>query len=192
MMLPVFLGAFASPDDLPKGYDRLFVCIGRSNVGKSSLVNALTKSSISRTSRTPGRTQTINAFSVGPKTMLVDLPGYGFAKHAQEKRALLETRIYDTLTKLAPTSIFLLIDAYVGLTRLDTEMLTFLNEEGLPYVVLANKVDRLNQKERALQERAIRAELGAHIPVVFCSSVKETGLGDIRELLNRMTKKTPS
>ncbi len=185
MSSPVFIGAFASPSELPTRYDHVYVCIGRSNVGKSSFVNTLTKSTISRTSRTPGRTQTLNAFSYGKHTLLLDLPGYGFAAHAREKRNLLETRIYDTLTQLRPTKIFLLIDACVGITALDEEMLVFLETEHLPHIILANKIDKLTQKERAAQERAIRAGLPPDAELIFCSAAKGTGFGEIRGMLTR-------
>ena len=176
-----FLGAFASPADLPPGYDRRFVCVGRSNVGKSSFVNALTGTRISRTSATPGRTQTINAFAVAPRTMLVDLPGYGFAKQSKSQRELLESRIYQTLTELRPlTRLFLLIDANVGLTALDQEMLAFLQTEGIPFTILANKADKLNQKERAAQERLLKTHLPEGVPAIFCSTLKETGLAEVR------------
>lgn len=183
-MSPAFIGAFASVNDLPSGYDRVFVCVGRSNVGKSSFVNTLTHSTISRVSGTPGRTQTINGFSIGPHKLLVDLPGYGYAKHAKQLRDTLETRIHETITSLNPlTRVFVLIDSAVGITSLDEEMLAFLRAEGVPFTVLANKADKLNQKERAAQERSISARLEEHEEVIFCSAKTSLGFSDIRQIL---------
>ncbi len=183
MTYPAFLGAFASPQDFPSGYEHLYVCVGRSNVGKSSFVNAFTKSSISRVSATPGRTQTLNGFAVAPKVLFVDLPGYGYAKYAKSLRATLEERIYETLTQLRPDRVFIIIDACVGVTALDREMLAFLESEHLPFTVLANKVDRLNQKERFAQEKAIRAEIGEESPLYFISAEKQTGIAEVRSLM---------
>jgi GTP-binding protein len=183
MTYPAFLGAFASPQDFPSGYDRLYVCVGRSNVGKSSFVNAFTNSSISRVSATPGRTQTLNAFAVAPRTLFVDLPGYGYAKYAKSLRETLEERIYETLTQLKPDRVFVVIDAYVGITALDREMIAFLAAEQQPFTILANKVDRLNQKERYACEKAIREEFGGDIPTAFISAEKRTGIAEVRSLM---------
>lgn len=183
-MSPAFLGAFASVNDLPKGYDRVFVCVGRSNVGKSSFVNALTNSSISRVSSTPGRTQTINAFSIGPRQLLIDLPGYGYAKHAKELRRQLEERIYETITAVQPLSrVLVLLDSAVGVTTLDEEMLEFLRAEAIPFTILANKADKLNQKERSTQEKAIVSHLRDTEEVVFCSAKTSLGFSAIRQLM---------
>lgn len=183
-MTPAFIGAFASVHDIPKGYDRIFVCVGRSNVGKSSFVNALTHSSISRVSGTPGRTQTINAFSFGSRQLLIDLPGYGYAKHAKERRQELESRIYETVASIEPlTRIFVIIDSAVGITDLDQEMLAFLRAEHLPFAVLANKADKLNQKERFAQEKAICSHLSADEEVIFCSAKTAYGFTSIRQLM---------
>lgn len=183
-MSPVFLGAFASVSDLPKGYDRVFVCVGRSNVGKSSFVNALTNSTISRVSSTPGRTQTINAFSIGTRHLLIDLPGYGFAKHAKELRRSLEERIYETITSVKPlTRVFILLDSTVGITALDEEMLDFLRAEAIPFTVLANKADKLNQKERSTQEKSIFSHLLESEEVIFCSAKTALGIPLVRQRL---------
>lgn len=183
-MTPAFLGAFSSVNDLPNGYDRVFICVGRSNVGKSSFVNALTHSAISRVSSTPGRTQTINAFSIGPRQLLIDLPGYGFAKHAKELRQQLEERIYETVTSVKPlTRVFLLLDSAVGITALDAEMLNFLRAEGIPFTILANKADKLTQKERAAQEKAITLHLLDTEEVIFCSAKTSLGFSIVRQLM---------
>ena len=185
MTSPTFLGAFAAPGDLPRGYDRRFVCVGRSNVGKSSFVNAITSSKISRTSATPGRTKTINAFVVGPHTLLLDLPGYGYAKQSREERNVLEGRIFETLTELdGLTRVFVIVDARVGITALDQEMIAFLHTQNLPFTIMANKVDALNQRERVQQERLIRSALTEQDDLVFCSAEQGTGLASVRQVLN--------
>lgn len=185
MSFPTFLGAFTTPQDLPKKYERAFVCVGRSNVGKSSFVNALTSSKISKVSSNPGRTQTINVFSLSPNSALIDVPGYGYAKHSKELRQELETRIFATLTNTQHLKrVFLVIDAFVGLTALDQEMIAFLTAEHIAFTVLANKADKLNQRERAQQEKTLHAQLPADASLLFCSAKTGTGFGEIRQLLN--------
>ena len=183
-MSPAFLGAFTSPADLPKSFDRVFVCVGRSNVGKSSFVNALTASTISKVSSTPGRTQTINAFSIAPRTLLIDLPGYGYAKQDKALRSELESRIFTTLTETPSIQrVLLIIDAFVGITDLDREMLAFLETQQIPFAVLANKADKLSQSERARAEKELHNILAPTAILIFCSAKTSAGFAEIRHLL---------
>lgn len=184
MSSAAFLGAFVSPSNLPKGFDRVFVCVGRSNVGKSSFVNALTSSSISKVSSTPGRTQTINAFSIAPRTLLIDLPGYGYAKQQKELRSELESRIFSALTETPSIQrVLLIVDAFVGITELDREMIVFLETEKLPFAIVANKVDKLSQSERAATEKRLRAAIDSDTPIIFSSAKTGLGFPQIRQLL---------
>ncbi len=184
--LPAFVSSYVDPTLVPvRPQDRLVTLVGRSNVGKSSLINALAGTAISRTSGTPGRTQTLNLFRLSERQYLLDLPGYGFAKHAKASRDELEARIHATITAFSGPErpIWLITDGAVGLTDLDQEMLAFLRVERRPFVVVANKCDKLTQKERAAQEKSYRSALLAHEPLVFCSTKTKEGLGALRQQL---------
>ena len=125
-----FLGSFNSYKDIPYSEIKEECCfIGRSNVGKSSLLNAITKTKkLAKTSKTPGRTQSINVFEISNKINMIDLPGYGFAKVSKVMRENLMTLIEDYIEYREKLKhVFLLIDAKVGIKNSDIDMLDFLN-----------------------------------------------------------------
>lgn len=136
--------------------------LGRSNVGKSSLLNRLVgQSGLAKTSQTPGCTQLINFFRVEEKLHLVDLPGYGYARvprsETQKWRALIESYLLNrSILKLS----VLLIDSRRGWMQQDRELRAWLEFHGRPYLVAATKIDKLNQKEEFHGLAAIREELG--------------------------------
>ncbi len=141
--------------------------VGRSNVGKSSLIASITQNrSLVKVSNKPGKTSEINFFLINKKSYLVDLPGYGYAKvDPKEKEKLRKLIIwYLTASGAKPKRVVLLLDVKVGITPFDEEMMAVLREEGHPFVIAANKADKLNQKELAAQLRVIReASLGAEV-----------------------------
>ena len=167
---------------------------GRSNVGKSSLINSLLgRKSLARVSSAPGKTITINFYDVDKKLFLVDLPGYGFAKRRPEDKAQWSalTDGYFTnnpnldLLKL----VIQLIDSRVGPTADDEMMLRFLSESGIPFIVVATKCDKLNATER----RAATEKLHGHpdiptdTPILFYSSLKGEGRADLWKLIANAT-----
>lgn len=123
--------------------------IGRSNVGKSSTLNTLFGKSVARVSKTAGKTREINFFLVDDKVYFVDLPGYGYAQVSAKIAEKLRKRIiwYFTESEMKPRLTVLILDAKVGITPLDEDMLDILEEEGHEVLVVLNKVDKLNQKE---------------------------------------------
>jgi len=144
-----FLKCLTKVEDLPIGNKPHVAFVGRSNVGKSSLINHLTmQKSLARVGAKPGRTQTINLFEVDKRYFLVDLPGYGFAKMSQDKRAGFVDMISRYLA-LAPNlkMVLLIIDANVPPTDLDREMLVFLQDAGVPTVIVLNKIDKLTKTQ---------------------------------------------
>lgn len=179
-----FAGAISSPEGRPPVLALPeFAFAGRSNVGKSTLINRLTKSpGLARTSSTPGRTQQINFFLLPEKLVFADLPGYGFAKVPERIRAVwkplleryLESR--DTLR-----AIVVIIDARRGLGGEDEVLLEFAQRCARPAIVVANKIDKLRQAERSRLQR----ELSARIPD-FIAFSGTTGEGE-RELWKRLT-----
>ncbi|MBQ8510706.1 MAG: YihA family ribosome biogenesis GTP-binding protein [Clostridia bacterium] len=123
---------------------------GRSNVGKSSLLNKLVgRKSLARVSGSPGKTITINFYRVDKKLYIVDLPGYGFAKRAPADKAKWSALTDSYFTSGTMTAVAQLIDLKVGATADDEMMLDFLNQNGIPYFVIATKADKLNKTDRA-------------------------------------------
>ncbi len=125
------------------------VCfVGRSNVGKSSLINALANQKIARTSNTPGRTQLINYFQNDDNKFIVDLPGYGFAKMPQKelkKMSMMVEEYFADRTQLIMT--FCLVDSKIGITSDDLDMFSYLESVGRPYFIIATKSDKAKQSE---------------------------------------------
>lgn len=156
---------------------------GRSNVGKSSLLNALCmQKGLARTSKTPGRTRLINVFLTGPDRWIVDLPGYGFATGPAEEREGWRAMIEGYLTS-RPTlrMVYVLVDAEVGPTPLDHQMIDWLRSADLPYRVVATKCDRVKPSRQLAQRQNVAAVLGLEPgDVAWVSADKGTGLPDLR------------
>ncbi len=151
--------------------------IGRSNVGKSSILNSLTgKPGMARVGIKPGKTTEINFFLINKTHYFVDLPGYGYAAGAQKDREKLRKLIiwYFTSGEAKPHKVVLILEAKAGLTKFDEQMIKILNEEMHPYVVVLNKVDKLAQNE--LSEQLAKIKKAAGKSKIMQTSV-ETGQG---------------
>lgn len=159
---------------------------GRSNVGKSSLINTLlVRKKLARVSSTPGKTITINFYDIDKKLFFVDLPGYGFAK-----RTLAEKKEWSALTDGFFTAnksidrlslIVQLVDSRIGITEDDATMIDFMNGNELPYIIVATKVDKLNATERKNNLAAIASHpiLAEGTPVIPFSSLKNEGRNEL-------------
>jgi len=163
-------------DDRPE-----FAFIGRSNVGKSSLINMLTgRKGLAHTSKKPGKTQMINYFLIDHQWHLVDLPGYGYAKISKKKRQQWERMIQDYLVKrLQMQCAFVLIDSMVPPQPLDIEFVNWLGEMHIPFVLVYTKTDRLKPEEEAENIKAIQTtllETWEELPQQFITS-SEKGKG---------------
>ncbi len=158
-----------------------FAFIGRSNVGKSSLLNMLTgKKGLAKTSSTPGKTQLINHFIINNKWYMVDLPGYGFAKVSQERRASWEVMIMDYLTKRKSLMvIFVLVDIRVPPQKSDIDMINKLGGKNLVIAIIFTKTDKLTKTKINNQSVIFKNELLKHweeAPQYFLTSAS-TALG---------------
>ncbi|MDR1941584.1 MAG: ribosome biogenesis GTP-binding protein YihA/YsxC [Endomicrobium sp.] len=118
---------------------------GRSNVGKSSVINALClRKNLARTSKTPGRTRSINVYSVSMRRWLIDLPGYGFARVSPKEKELWRDMIEGCiLERKSKKTVYIIIDAFVGPTELDFSMAEWLKQYEVPFKIIANKCDKL-------------------------------------------------
>ena len=193
---------FAGPVTFVKGVvamsglppaDRLEVCFaGRSNVGKSSLINALTgRKTLARASNTPGRTQEINYFALGEERYLVDLPGYGYAEApvaiVAKWQALLKQYLSGRVTL---RRAFVLIDARHGVKAVDEEILKLLDRSAVTFQAVLTKVDKINRTEREAVIEQVKGALGKHPAaypeIVVTSSEKGEGIETLRALIATM------
>lgn len=188
-----FLKGVVAMDGLP-GDDRIEVCFaGRSNVGKSSLINALTgRKGLARASNTPGRTQEINYFTLAESHYLVDLPGYGFANAPLpviEKWQKLLKRYLSGRVSLRRA--FVLIDSRHGVKAVDDEIMSLLDSSAVTFQVVMTKADKVKEKDREKTMDQVRQALSNH-PAAFpelvvTSSEKGWGLPTLRALIANLT-----
>ncbi len=180
--LPQFIGAFDDLNTLPTVDLPEFAVIGRSNVGKSSLLNAITGfSKLARVSSTPGRTQTLNFFNWDNQIMLVDLPGYGYAKASKVDVQKWQERMHMYLFgRRQLRRVFLLIDSRHGIKDVDLIMMKECDDAGVGYQIVLTKVDKIGQKEMQEAVAAVHAiskkHPAMHPDVLATSSESKCGI----------------
>ena len=167
---------------------------GRSNVGKSSLINTLlARKSLARVSSSPGKTITINFYDVDKSLFLVDLPGYGFAKRAPADKAQWSalTDGYFTQNKNIDrlSAVIQLIDSRAGITKDDEMMIDFMNSSEIPYIIVVTKMDKLNATERKANLEAISSDpiIAEGTPIVPYSSLKNEGRAELWREISKFT-----
>jgi len=166
---------------------------GRSNVGKSSLLNAVTgRKSLARTSGTPGHTRQVNFFNLNQRLMLVDLPGYGYAKASKKEIKGWNHLIYDYLRGRVPLKrVMLLIDSRHGIKPNDEEMMRFLDDMAVPYQIILTKCDKGNKAESEAQVEATAPCLQTHAAalnqVLATSASKGFGIKELRAEIARIS-----
>lgn len=159
--------------------------VGASNVGKSSLINSLTRTpGLAITSSQPGRTKQINVFLINKKIYLLDLPGYGYAKASKVEREKIQKLIgwYLFQSHYVPKTVVLLIDAYTGLSKNDLEMIDMLEEEGKNIVIVANKIDKVKKSQQLNVVKKIKEQVEVH-KVVAYSSKEKIGYKELSKLV---------
>jgi GTP-binding protein len=166
------IGSEGLPDD---GFPQI-AFVGRSNVGKSSVINTLTGvKNLAISSSTPGRTLQLNFFLINENCYFVDLPGYGYSKISLKQAEKMRKMImwYLESEEKAPSKVVLIIDANVGPTKFDVEMMDLLTENGHAVVVVANKIDKVKSSEMVRKKRAIHEKLDTENIVYFSTKTKK-------------------
>lgn len=188
-----FLLGAAGLEQIPETEIPEIAFAGRSNVGKSSLINALTgRNALARTSHTPGRTQQINFFDLNSVITIADLPGYGYARAPKDQVAKW-TRLVNAYLKgrRQLVRVMLLIDARHGIKDVDRKVMKMLDDAAVSYQVILTKADKLKEKAQLAMIEKTAAELSTHIaayPFIHLSSSHKTaGIENIRADIGRIT-----
>ncbi|MBC5586334.1 MULTISPECIES: ribosome biogenesis GTP-binding protein YihA/YsxC [Bacteroides] len=178
----------------PAGTFPEYAFIGRSNVGKSSLINMLTaRKGLAMTSATPGKTMLINHFLINKNWYLVDLPGYGYARRGQKGKDQIRTIIEDyILEREQMTNLFLLIDSRLEPQKIDLEFMEWLGENGIPFSIIFTKADKLKAGRLKMNINAYLRELSKQweeLPPYFISSSESrTGRTEILDYIESINK----
>ncbi|TPE58067.1 YihA family ribosome biogenesis GTP-binding protein [[Mycoplasma] falconis] len=164
--------------------DKQIVFWGRSNVGKSSLINALAKQKIAKTSSTPGRTRLINYFETDTQKIVVDLPGYGFAimgkKHQEKVAGIIDFYFRNDKSEKV---VLILIDGKVGFQQIDLEMIDYLNFLNIKFDIVITKIDKANQSQKhKVKQQALTFK--NEINIFMVSANKNIGIDELREFYN--------
>lgn len=175
-----FVGSFEKVSALPNTHFPEYAFVGRSNVGKSSLINAVVGAPVARTSNTPGRTQSLNLFNVDDRAMIVDLPGYGYARVARSDAMRWLFRLEEYLRgRRQLKRLFILIDSRIGPRDSDLDLMDFCDANAIPYQIVYTKKDKRVREEK--QMRINHTDHGAMVPeIIETSAEKKTGLDPIR------------
>lgn len=184
-----FVGSSTRVSGKPERSLPEFAFIGRSNVGKSSLINMLCNNrKLAMTSATPGKTRLINHFLINDRWYLVDLPGYGYAKVDKAGREAIAEVIRDyIMNSREMVTLFVLIDSRHDIQRIDTDFIAELGEHGIPFSLIMTKCDKKGPNALAAQverDKEILLQEWEELPEIFCSS-SQTGMGR-DEILNHI------
>jgi GTP-binding protein len=190
-----FICSSADVRNCPKSDLPEYAFIGRSNVGKSSLINFLTnRNKLARTSSTPGKTQLINHFLVNDEWYLVDLPGYGYIKTGKSKREVLKKLISDYILKRTNLAcLFVLADARLEPQKNDLEFITWLGMHQIPFVLIFTKTDKISSGQFDKNRKKFESLLmqsWVKLPAIFKTSVlKKTGRDEVLDFIEKTNKR---
>jgi GTP-binding protein len=186
-----FITSASKVEECPVAQYPEFAFVGRSNVGKSSLINMLAQRKISKVSATPGKTQLMNFFLINDARYLVDLPGYGYAKYNKEDRTQWMDTMQDYLIQRASLKlVFLLIDGSILPQQIDLDFMQVLQEEHIPFVIIMTKTDKCTQKDLHKHLTLLQIQTQKilhHSTAVFqVSNTKNKGKEQILEYIQEM------
>ncbi len=166
--------------------------VGRSNAGKSTLINALCeKKNMARVSQIPGKTRTINVYEVRPYRWIVDLPGYGYAVGPESDKAQLGLMIEGYLSSRNNLCmVFVILDAVVGPTKLDFLMINWLKQKDCPFSIIVNKIDKVGPSKLDLRKKEITGQMAVDAADIFwLSSKKKIQIEPLRKLIAKLLDK---
>lgn len=178
--------------DYPEQLNNMeFAFVGRSNVGKSSLINSITgRKKLAKTSKTPGRTQLINYFKINNEFFIVDLPGYGFAKVPKEMKAEWGKTMDRYIASPRKKLVFVLLDIRRIPSQEDIEMLVYLDHHDIPFKIIFTKMDKVSNNEKFKVMKKIKKKIEFHNEdVFFHSSLSDNGKEDILNFIETMLEK---
>ncbi len=185
-----FVCSSAKVEQCPPTNKLEFAFIGRSNVGKSSLINMLTgRNSLAKVSSTPGKTQLINHFNINDSWLLVDLPGYGYARVSQNKKNRFSLIIESYVLKREELHLlFVLVDSRHAPQKIDVDFMNFLGESGIPFMIIFTKCDKLSKTQLANNIETYKTEILKYweeMPRYFVtSSEKSIGKDDVLDYID--------
>ena len=189
-----FLASNTSYLKCPPATKAEYAFIGRSNVGKSSLINMLTnRKGLAKTSATPGKTQLINHFEINKEWYLVDLPGYGYARASKDSKAAWDRMIRDYLEfRKNLISVYVLIDIRLEAQPIDIRFINWLGEKGIPFSIVFTKADKISKQKVSSAVEQYKKELlksWEELPVIFVtSSEKKLGRDEILDSITAFNK----
>ncbi|MDO4197369.1 MAG: ribosome biogenesis GTP-binding protein YihA/YsxC [Erysipelotrichaceae bacterium] len=175
-----FIRSAKAVKDFPDTKDEV-VFVGRSNVGKSSLINALYKNKLAYVGKTPGKTRLINFFNINDIYTSVDVPGYGYAKRSYEEALDFDAMMsayFDRKNKIR--LVVMIVDSRIGLTKDDLDMKSYLEDKGLRYLIVANKIDKLSNNQLNNNKNKLFKDIK---PILYVSAEKKKGMEDIHEYI---------
>ena len=178
-----FVGSFDTVKSLPKTQFAEFAFVGRSNVGKSSLINAVVNEKVARTSNTPGRTQSLNLFNYEDKIMIVDLPGYGYARVSKENALRWLHRLEKYLLNRSQLRrLFLLIDSRIGPKDSDLDLMDLCDKNGICYQIVYTKKDKkIRESDQVKLSHENHPAMIENI--LETSAEKKFGLEELRDII---------
>jgi len=167
--------------------DREVVFVGRSNVGKSSLINAIYNQKLAYVGKKPGKTRMINFFDINNEYTAVDVPGYGYAQRSKNEAIEYANMMDDYFSRLDKIKlVIMIVDSRIGLTNDDLDMKEYLDERNINYLIVANKIDKLSNNQLTNNKHKLFKEFDDNI--IYVSAEKKKNINQIHEYINNVIK----
>lgn len=175
-----FLCSATKKSEFPET-EKEVVFVGRSNVGKSSLINAVYNQKLAYVGKTPGKTKLVNFFDVDKKYTAVDVPGYGYAKRSQNETLAFGKMMEDYFSRTDKIKlVIMIVDSKIGLTKDDLDMKEFIEDRGLDYLVVANKIDKLSNNQLMNNKHKLFKDIDN---IIYVSAFRKSNIDRLRELI---------